>query len=109
MKSFRKSRSIESGSTRLDTYVRTNEAAQRVLDSLVDEVRLERSASQSRKPSKDESKSCNDSGIGDDSSLDSWRMQAETIVSSPASSTYLERVDKLTLNFVHLDRHQNGH
>ena len=61
----------------MDNYVRTNEAAQRVLDSLADDIHVEKSSRSKRMP---EPKSADDSGIGDDGSLDSWRMQAEAVV-----------------------------
>ena len=47
-----------------------------MLDNLADEIQID--ASQKNRVS--EPKSCDDSGFGDDGSLDSWRMQSEAIV-----------------------------
>lgn len=75
----KRSVSVDSVSTRnessnkLDTYIRTSEAAQRVFDNLGDLIKREKS---SLPISEDIG---NDSGIADES-LDSWRAQADNLV-----------------------------
>ena len=58
-----------------------------MLDTLADEIQVEKS----QRMLPPESKSADDSGIGDDGSLDSWRMQAETIVRIAMTSGQLDR------------------
>lgn len=63
---------------------RANDAAQRVFDNLADLMRFKQKSQLSI-----DNISVNDSGIGDENSLDSWRVQAEQAVTAFCLTCYL--------------------
>ena len=77
----KRSMSVDSSSTRndssnkLNTYIRTSEAAQRVFDNLGELIKREKSSL----PNEDAKSVGNDSGIVDES-LDSYRAQTDVLV-----------------------------